>query len=73
MSGRAADDFEVQELLSLREHLDKGVVGRMRDLEWACTCVSAYFTAVKMNYSRAELNEMLGIAVVALEKAGFKV
>lgn len=63
---------EESELLALREHLDDGVVPRIKQLEWACQATAAYYMAVRMKRPRGELDELLGVSIVALEKAGFR-
>lgn len=62
---------EDAELRALREHLDTGVVDRMKQLEWGCQTAAAYYKGVRMGLPNAALDELLSVSVIALDKAGF--
>lgn len=70
-------DGERQELRSLREHLDTGVVERLRVLEHACNCTMNYVYTGKLaaegKANQGDLAMAYGVMVTALDKAGYSI
>ena len=61
------------ELRSLRGHLDTDVVARMKKLEYAIDCCVHYLNTAKTPWpDRQALDEALGVLVIALDKAGYR-
>lgn len=75
MSYPGAETPEQVELRSLREHLDGDAAQIVRDLAGACHSAANYFnTGILYTQNRATKADMemaYGIAVLALERAGF--
>lgn len=69
-------DGEREELLALREHLDTDGAQIVRNLAGACHACANYFNVgilrVQGQASSADQDMALGIAVLALERAGYE-
>lgn len=62
------------ELRSLRHHLDRNVVGKMRELEHVAESAVHYLNTAKTPWPDPRaMDEALGILVLALARAGYKV
>jgi len=66
-------DGDQAELRSLRGHLDTDIVKRMQQLEYVIDCCVHYLNTAKTPFpDREALNEALGVLVIALDKAGYR-
>lgn len=71
---RDMSEGDQAELRSLRGHLDTDVVARMRVLEHACAAGAHYLNTAKTPLPNPQaMNEALGIFVLALDRAGYRV
>ena len=67
------DGGDAAELRSLRAHLDVDVVGRIAELEYVVDCCCHYLNTAKTPWpDRVALDEALGVLVLALDKAGYR-
>lgn len=67
-------DGDQAELRSLRGHLDVNVVGRLNVLEHVANCAVHYLNTAKTPMPNpAVMSEALGVLVMALDRAGFRV
>lgn len=67
-------DGDQAELRSLRGHLDTNVVGRIAELEHVANAAVHYLTCAKTPWPDPRaMDEGLGVLVLALDRAGYRV